>query len=653
MLQDDFGCICSLPGRRDAVSVIVRWRYMRSLQLVVFASILVAVSLGYAVSGADAALPEHVSDVEQGIPERSHGGPEDPEPAIVPMLAWSFGSHGDFRSREDRFDWFRRVRLHWGAMPTYAVPRGLYQSWERYLSELIGSNPNALPLVYFSAVTTGSPTIALDPQWWPEGDMECPDPESGRHGWESVPDTDGFFSPAVSDNYPFIIRPGNRGYAPFEMFFSRGWIMPQMTYLCRAVLDFRRSEVQDFIADTLVIKTTVEYPLMRGVAADNAAMFPHPQYGHWPGSDNPGSPYYDPSHNPENAPTADFLNYLARVSEQLHEHEKVLIVNGTARNTALIPVVNGIIQEDGVTQAETPEETLQRLEDYRAWSNAGRLVSQRYGRRTGEPLLHERRALDYFVASSLMAGHLPQSGVLMELGDLTNDPLPPHLNLATWLGEPLGDFRAFPEEGIVSRSFANGLVAMNIAPDRAWLSDAVYDASGFSEANLPRSVPGKTAVVVVFECPAGQDGAACEEHFSIPVPIPGDANCDWELTTDDLTALALALNYPDQYRSLYAGCDRERLADVDGDGQLLPIPNSPDYTALHLRLTGQLPNHSGDANCDGTFNHFDIDAFLLALLDPRAYQKSINCHISVCDLDSDNSVTNFDLELFLARLAGR
>ncbi len=56
----------------------------------------------------------------------------------------------------------------------------------------------------------------------------------------------------------------------------------------------------------------------------------------------------------------------------------------------------------------------------------------------------------------------------------------------------------------------------------------------------------------------------------------------------------------------------------------------------------------GDMNCDGVVDNGDIDAFVLALLDPIAYAAAFpGCNINNGDINSDGSVDNGDIDLFV------
>jgi hypothetical protein len=55
-----------------------------------------------------------------------------------------------------------------------------------------------------------------------------------------------------------------------------------------------------------------------------------------------------------------------------------------------------------------------------------------------------------------------------------------------------------------------------------------------------------------------------------------------------------------------------------------------------------------DLNCDGTVNNFDIDPFVLALIDPQAYGTAYpGCDAYNADVNGDGSINNFDIDPFV------
>ena len=61
----------------------------------------------------------------------------------------------------------------------------------------------------------------------------------------------------------------------------------------------------------------------------------------------------------------------------------------------------------------------------------------------------------------------------------------------------------------------------------------------------------------------------------------------------------------------------------------------------------------GDLNCDERFNAFDIEPFLVALIDPDDYRERFpNCDINLGDINGDGWVNAFDIQPFLDLLFG-
>lgn len=113
--------------------------------------------------------------------------------------------------------------------------------------------------------------------------------------------------------------------------------------------------------------------------------------------------------------------------------------------------------------------------------------------------------------------------------------------------------------------------------------------------------------------------------------------------------------------------------DVDGDfltGESLPLdlagisrriddpavadtgvrpPPMPDIGAYERLPTFTVT--AGDMNCDGRFDNYDIDVFVLALVQPVVYgHVHRNCSLLAGDFDADGALTNFDIDAFVAAL---
>lgn len=59
----------------------------------------------------------------------------------------------------------------------------------------------------------------------------------------------------------------------------------------------------------------------------------------------------------------------------------------------------------------------------------------------------------------------------------------------------------------------------------------------------------------------------------------------------------------------------------------------------------------GDVNCDGGIDNFDIDPFVVALVDPVGYDNQYpDCDASLADVNRDGRVDNFDVDPFVDAL---
>ena len=92
-----------------------------------------------------------------------------------------------------------------------------------------------------------------------------------------------------------------------------------------------------------------------------------------------------------------------------------------------------------------------------------------------------------------------------------------------------------------------------------------------------------------------------------------------------------------------------RLGDCNGNGvhDGIDIANG---TASDVNANG-MPDECdgvGDVNCDGLINTFDIDPFVLALIDADAYATAYpHCDIRRADCNGDDDVNMFDIDFFV------
>ncbi|MBN2447702.1 MAG: hypothetical protein JXO22_13295, partial [Phycisphaerae bacterium] len=93
---------------------------------------------------------------------------------------------------------------------------------------------------------------------------------------------------------------------------------------------------------------------------------------------------------------------------------------------------------------------------------------------------------------------------------------------------------------------------------------------------------------------------------------------------------------------------------LDGTHFQLSEPQMDDIDALTVwteSLEPAQPYLCGDANCDGVVDVFDIDAFVLAITNPVAYQAVYPCFVD-CDTNCDNVIDVFDIDSFVGAVTG-
>ncbi len=134
---------------------------------------------------------------------------------------------------------------------------------------------------------------------------------------------------------------------------------------------------------------------------------------------------------------------------------------------------------------------------------------------------------------------------------------------------------------------------------------------------------------------AGSDPAPQPQWTRYSVPLIETAG--WRHFNTDAPPTA------DEFRGVLASLDSIQIR-AEYSGQV-------DTTGLdNVALT---PALIGDLNCDGAVDNGDIDAFVLALLDPAAFAAAFpDCNFDNADINQDGNVDNGDIDPFVALLTG-
>jgi hypothetical protein len=89
--------------------------------------------------------------------------------------------------------------------------------------------------------------------------------------------------------------------------------------------------------------------------------------------------------------------------------------------------------------------------------------------------------------------------------------------------------------------------------------------------------------------------------------------------------------------------------DINRDAEAVWACGEISYVDLDICMLRRF--ETGDLNCDGSVNAFDIDPFVSALVDPEAYQSLYpECDSGLADVNGDTYVDGFDIEPFINRL---
>jgi len=146
---------------------------------------------------------------------------------------------------------------------------------------------------------------------------------------------------------------------------------------------------------------------------------------------------------------------------------------------------------------------------------------------------------------------------------------------------------------------------------------------------------------------------------TIPLPQPGGAGQPVGLdVTADGASLIVAANGADYHvidtatnmivETINTGLAPVELAFNDATNcGFMPSPLGDDGLTIVCGF------QKGDMNCDGLINNFDIDAFVLALLNPAQYAIDYpDCNVNNADTNGDGLVNNFDIDSFVMLLLG-
>lgn len=156
------------------------------------------------------------------------------------------------------------------------------------------------------------------------------------------------------------------------------------------------------------------------------------------------------------------------------------------------------------------------------------------------------------------------------------------------------------------------------------------DGDGCGDACCPPQPPGVVQPPGrVTACP----GPTRTASFSVLASGSGPLQYQWYFGPDPIADATAATLLIDPVMPGSAGVYRVVVSDACGSAE----------------ANGLLVLTSGDSNCDGVVNNFDIDAFVLALLEGvESWQSIYECDfLCANDIDASGAVNNFDIDPFV------
>jgi hypothetical protein len=99
---------------------------------------------------------------------------------------------------------------------------------------------------------------------------------------------------------------------------------------------------------------------------------------------------------------------------------------------------------------------------------------------------------------------------------------------------------------------------------------------------------------------------------------------------------------------------RVTFSGTAGDHYLVRVAGANGQTGnIVLNASGGQAACPGDMNCDGTIDGYDVDPFVLALVNPTAYAAQLPyCSATLADINGDGSINGYDIDPFVALLTG-
>ena len=190
----------------------------------------------------------------------------------------------------------------------------------------------------------------------------------------------------------------------------------------------------------------------------------------------------------------------------------------------------------------------------------------------------------------------------------------------------------------------SGSVYVFEKPGAGWSGTLGHDAKllasdGAIEDYFGISVSVSNQMVVIGASRDDDNGDASGSAYVFEKPAGG-----WSGTLNEETKLLASDGAPgDEFGSAVC-CSGSTVVVGAPGGDNTGVDSGSTYMFMLWR--------TGDMNCDGTVNNFDIDAFICAMANGQAHYDLVypDCNFFNADIEGDGSVSNFDIDPFIALL---
>ena len=457
--------------------------------------------------------PEDDEVCGNGIDDNCNGEIDEqclePPSGKKPFILIAFNMH-NLKNHQDREKFWEVMLFHWGVDPLTLQAYTTQATWDsprNYRRDALDINPNLILPPYYSAITTQNPVSPME-YHYPSYDYLGPTLKClTQSTYDPHYDNESFYASAYG---PWMNTNGFFGRWPFYHFSSRGWVLPQTTYICRPVINIANPEAVRFVIDELVdaLQPGGRHELSNGIAFDNADLFENTKWHSWSGSGQAESAYQN------SPPDAEFQSYLDEVRAALNQHGAKLIANGVEIRKLAGHADVVLWEGAGVPLKNLATEDITSLiGDVQFSISSGTAFAPFFIRTSPNGELNANPdELMFFLAFSMINYRENFYAYWPSLNNNYFDYRPEYFELATWMMDPLEDYQN-PIPHFYYRRFQNGIAILNANSEAVALTGHDYQEFGFHQYHAPQAIAAKTGIILITDCPLVTAEPSCQQLY--------------------------------------------------------------------------------------------------------------------------------------------